>query len=605
MLRTTHKIALLIIVPLIIELCFLGVVMSTVDELEKDRMAESRAVESLVYVNLILNDTWNAAGSMMMFKATQTDRFILEFHDLNNVLTGHATRLKELLEGDAETPEAREFLSIVEDILATFKTSGSMIDDEYEVSNVRLIGKLRTFIKELNSTGLKVIEQQTRDRERYQQKQVLSRSRVKMVLGSAAVANVILAVILAIIFSLTFARRFKVLMDNTMNIAIGKPLGKPLTGTDELALLDTVIHNLSTELEITREKERAMIDNTAVIICSLNESYRITELNPAIEIATGYDIAELLGSNIVSMIHEDDRDRVFDRLENCKNSASEIEFEARLRKKDGRFLSTEWNANWAAGSKSIFCVIHDITQRKEAERLKQEVIAMVSHDLRAPLTSLGVILDMMMEGIVGELNERGNRLVRLAKQSVSSLITMINDLIDVERYESGGLLLNYERTTTEEVLESAIGMIRPEADKKQIRIEKGFESQAIRLDAERINRVLVNLLSNAVKFSPEKSCVMVLCKHVEIRRGEYVFEFKVVDEGPGIPAEKLKLVFEKFKQVGSGSEGEKKGSGLGLAICKAIVEAHGGEIGVESVEGAGSTFWFRIPPDQENVPAEN
>ncbi|MGD9684393.1 MAG: ATP-binding protein [Candidatus Obscuribacterales bacterium] len=605
MLRTTHKIALLIIVPLIIELCFLGVVMSTVDELEKDRMAESRAVEALVYVNLILNDTWNAAGSMMMFKATQTDRFILEFHDLNKVLTGHATKLKELLEGDAQTPEARQFLGIVDDILATFKASSGMMDDEYEISNVRLIGKLRTFIKELNSTGLKVIEQQTRDRERYQQKQVLSRSRVKMVLGSAAVANVILAVTLAIIFSLTFAKRFKVLMDNTMNIAIGKPLGDPLTGTDELALLDTVIHNLSTELEITREKERAMIDNTAVIICSLNESYRITELNPAIEIATGYDIAELLGSNMVSMIHEDDRDRVFDRLENCKNSASEIEFEARLRKKDGRFLSTEWNANWAAGSKSIFCVIHDITQRKEAERLKQEVIAMVSHDLRAPLTSLGVILDMMMEGIVGELNERGTRLVRLAKQSVSSLITMINDLLDVERYESGGLLLNYERTTTEEVLENAIGMIKPEADKKQIRIEKGFESQAIRLDAERINRVLVNLLSNAVKFSPEKSSVMVLCKHLEIRREEFVFEFKVIDEGPGIPPEKLKLVFEKFKQVGSGSEGEKKGSGLGLAICKAIVEAHGGEIGVESVEGSGSTFWFRIPPDQANVQGEN
>ncbi|MBZ0188670.1 MAG: PAS domain-containing sensor histidine kinase, partial [Candidatus Obscuribacterales bacterium] len=342
------------------------------------------------------------------------------------------------------------------------------------------------------------------------------------------------------------------------------------------------------------------------IICSLNESFRISELNPAIELATGYSITELLGTNLANLIHEDDRKLLYEQLERSKDSDSDIEFEARLRKQDGRYIFAEWNAKWAAGSKNIFCVIHDITQRKEAERLKQEVIAMVSHDLRAPLTSLGVILDMMMEGVVGELNERGNRMVVMAKHSVSSLISMINDLIDVERYESGGLVLNSEIVSTHDLIDSAINMIKPEADRKSIVLQTRFKKSEVSLDAERINRVLVNLLSNAIKFSPEKSTVLTICQEFEVEPDVIYLEFKIIDEGPGIPPSKLEVVFEKFKQVGSGSEGEKRGSGLGLAICKAIVESHGGQIGAESEEGVGSTFWFRIPkktdqkPDRDN-----
>ena len=268
-------------------------------------------------------------------------------------------------------------------------------------------------------------------------------------------------------------------------------------------------------------------------------------------------------------------------------------------------MHTEWTAKWADSSKSIFCVVHDITERKEAERLKQEVIAMVSHDLRAPLTSLGVILDMMLEGVVGDLNERGNRLVGLAQQSVSSLITMINDLLDVERYESGGLTLNYEDAELVDLINNAIYMVKPEADSKDVLIRTKFENKDLRVDPGRLNRVLVNLISNAVKFSPEASDILISCSLENEGSDSASLEFKIVDRGPGIPPGKINLVFEKFKQVGRGDEGEKKGSGLGLAICKAIVEAHGGEIGVDSKPEEGSTFWFRIPqaPIVEPQPA--
>ena len=596
MIKTTHKIALLIIVPLVIELCFLGVVMSSLEDMEKDRQDESRAVESMVYVNLILNDTWTASTQMVLFKTTRSENFMTEMQELYESLNARKEKLIEINDSAGEPdPETARFIHIIEEITEVFKNTGDILDESSEYTNISLMSKVSGLVKDLNKSGLTVIEKQSDARRLFHEKQTQNRQKLKSIVESAAIANVILAVFLALIFSLTFARRFNVLMNNTMNIAIGKPLGKPISGTDELAKLDGVIHNLSTELEATREKERAMIDNTAVIICSLNESLRISEVNPAIEPKLGYEISELLGTNLLTLVHEEDHNQAYRGLDSTKNSVHEVNFEIRLKKNDGRFLHTEWTAKWAESSKSLFCVVHDITERKEAERLKQEVIAMVSHDLRAPLTSLGVILDMMLEGVVGDLNERGNRLVGLAQQSVTALITMINDLIDVERYESGGLSLNYEETDLEALINNAIYMVKPEADRKEILLRPKYEPEEIVVDSGRLNRVLVNLISNAVKFSPESSAVDITCQKTPGKHSIPMLEFKIIDNGPGIPENKIDLVFEKFKQAGRGDEGEKKGSGLGLAICKAIVEAHGGEIGVESELAEGSIFWFRIP----------
>lgn len=596
MFKITHKIAVLIIVPLVIELCFLGVVISALDEIERDRLAESRAVETMVYVNLILNDAWTASNQMILFKTTKSESFMLEMQDLYLNLNKRKDKLIQLNKAFASpSKETKNFVDIIETITDTFKRKSEVLDDSSEYANIRMMNSISNLVKELNESGMKVIENQSDARRKYHKKQSESRSKLKTMVETAAIANVILAVLLAVVFSLTFARRFNVLMNNTMNIAIGRPLGEPISGTDELAKLDRVIHNLSYELEATREKERALIDNTAVIICSLNESLRISEVNPAIEIKLGYKLSELLGSNLISLIHADDHDQCYESLEKTKDSEDEVNFQARLRKSDGKYLHTEWTSKWAANSKSIFCVIYDITERKEAERLKQEVIAMVSHDLRAPLTSLGVILDMMLEGVVGKLNERGKRLVGLAQNSVTSLISMINDLLDVERYESGGLTLTYENTDLDELINSAIGMVKPEADSKKIELKTKYEMQKLEVDVGRVNRVLVNLIGNAIKFSPEHSKVHISCEETTNPGGEEILKFRIVDEGPGIPKDKLELVFEKFKQVGSEQEGEKKGSGLGLAICKAIVEAHGGEVGVESVIGEGSSFWFMLP----------
>lgn len=404
----------------------------------------------------------------------------------------------------------------------------------------------------------------------------------------------VIAAFYANLFAFGLSMRMRKIRESVMAISRGDQIYETMAGTDELSELHGTLRELSVAMDQARRKERAMIDNAGEIICSLDGSLRLSEVNPAVS-KLGFTQDELLGTNVQSLIHPKDKEESHKHLESVKTGGPEATFEARLRMKDGNFVYTEWSANWSADNRSIFCVIHDITERKRAEQLKQDVLAMVSHDLRAPLTSIGVVLDMVAEGAAGELNERGERLVGRAQTAVSSLIAMIKDLLDIERAEAGGLALSMELTNARALIDRSLDVIRPEADRKKMALKVTCDDINFNCDSERISRVLVNLVNNALKFSPDGKNIYVVGKLLTHRNIPTEVEFQVIDEGPGIPSEKLDSIFEKFTQVGTGSEGEKMGSGLGLAICQTLVAAHNGKIGVKSTVGEGTTFWFRIP----------
>ena len=259
---------------------------------------------------------------------------------------------------------------------------------------------------------------------------------------------------------------------------------------------------------------------------------------------------------------------------------------------NGHYKSTEWTTSWSLKDKTYFCVVLDITEKVAAENLKKDMLAMISHDLRTPLSSLKLILECAGQGVYGTLSDRGISTMKNAQQSSDYLINMINDLLDVENFEAGGLTLDIESHPVSSIIHIARDMVEPNAEKKQIKLDVQLQSFDVRADGERINRTLVNLLGNAVKFAPDKSTITLAANPSQ--DGKWA-EFSIRDEGPGIPPEKIELVFEKYRQVGTRSEGEKKGSGLGLAICKALVEAHGGNIGVRNLEPKGCEFWLKIP----------
>lgn len=226
----------------------------------------------------------------------------------------------------------------------------------------------------------------------------------------------------------------------------------------------------------------------------------------------------------------------------------------------------------------------------EVERMKREFLQMISHDLRTPLTSIQLFLNLLAEGSYGELAPRGVTKAMTANENARRLIKLVNDLLDIEKLESQKLELAKSPTAIGELIESAIASVKSFADKSSVSIESKSETIEVDADSDRVIQVLINLLGNAIKFSPPETSVRVkatLCNHA--------VRVEVTDEGRGVPAELQDKIFERFQQVRKEDETALKGTGLGLAICKLIVEQHGGTIGVESRNGEGSTFWFTLP----------
>lgn len=238
-------------------------------------------------------------------------------------------------------------------------------------------------------------------------------------------------------------------------------------------------------------------------------------------------------------------------------------------------------------------VFHDMAEAlDEASKRKQEIVAMVSHDLRSPLSSVQASLSMLSEGVFGELPDRAFVEVVGAEANISRLINLINELLDFEKLDAGQLVLSRVAVRVDKIFERASDSVAALAALKKLRIDCLDSELEVYADEDRIVQVLVNLLANAIKFSPENSRVILEALAVE----NEMVELTVTDEGSGIPESFRGRLFQRFQQFQDESgSAESRGTGLGLANCRMLVELHGGSVGVLSEDGKGSRFWFRLP----------
>lgn len=220
---------------------------------------------------------------------------------------------------------------------------------------------------------------------------------------------------------------------------------------------------------------------------------------------------------------------------------------------------------------------------------RQELVNMLTHDLRSPLTTIQGFFDLLSTGSFGELNQEGEKFVKLAERNSSVMMLLINDLLDIEKIKSGLMTLNTEdvevATLFAEVKDSTAAWIKQHG----MEIVVADTDFVVHADAEKINRVLYNLVSNSVRYSRAGDTISISAK----RRSNDV-EIIVSDQGAGIPADKLETIFERFQQVKGDAKGT-TGSGLGLSICRSIVQLHNGKIWVTSEVDKGSTFHFTLP----------
>ncbi|MGL5080517.1 MAG: PAS domain-containing protein [Microcoleaceae cyanobacterium] len=230
----------------------------------------------------------------------------------------------------------------------------------------------------------------------------------------------------------------------------------------------------------------------------------------------------------------------------------------------------------------------DISDRKAIDQMKDEFISIISHELRTPMTSIHGSLKLLSTGMLGNLTEKGQRMLEIAISNTDRLSRLINDILDLQRLESGQFSVSKQPCHALSLIEQAIAALQVIAQKQQIQLEiMDHPSPTLWASSDYILQVLINLLSNAIKFSePETTVKIGVLQH------EQKALFYIKDQGRGVPGDKLESIFGRFQQVDASDAREKGGTGLGLAICRRIIELHEGQIWVESVLDQGSTFYF-------------
>jgi NtrC-family two-component system sensor histidine kinase KinB len=244
-------------------------------------------------------------------------------------------------------------------------------------------------------------------------------------------------------------------------------------------------------------------------------------------------------------------------------------------------------------------VLEDMTHLRELDRLKTEFIGVASHELRTPVTSLLLSVQLLQEGSLGKLTPEQEELINAQREDLDRLERMMRELLELSRLESGVTPPRFEIISPVEVTTSAIHSIQPQADIKNIKLEYEYDKNLpyLRADRTQLSRALVNLLANAIRHTPSGGSVRMIA----VRKANHV-TLRVEDTGCGIPKEFLDRIFDRFVQVPGATKG---GAGLGLTIVKTIVTAHNGEIVVTSEEGKGSAFEISLPILEDRKELDN
>jgi PAS domain S-box-containing protein len=354
---------------------------------------------------------------------------------------------------------------------------------------------------------------------------------------------------------------------------------------------------VQTDLQFSQAQFAGILDIAEDAIISINTQQQITLFNQGAEKIFGYSAAEVLGQPLDLLLPSRFAQVHRQHVSDFKSSPIQARRMGERReiygcRKDGSEFPAEASiSKLTIGQETVFTVfLQDITERKQIDRMKDEFVSVVSHELRTPLTSIHGSLGMLASGLLKPDSEQGKRMLQIAVDSTDRLVRLINDILDIERIESGRVKMEKEFCQVNELITKAVDVMQALADKANVTLAVTTLSMQIWADPDRIVQTLTNLLSNAIKFSPSGNTVWLTAQQ---QTNQVLFTVK--DQGRGIPADKLDSIFERFQQVDSSDSRNHEGTGLGLAICRSIVQQHGGRIWVESTLGKGSTFFFTLP----------
>jgi PAS domain S-box-containing protein len=359
---------------------------------------------------------------------------------------------------------------------------------------------------------------------------------------------------------------------------------------------------MAQRIEISEREYRALVNSVREVIFRIDELGQWHFLNPAWHEITGFTIEETINQLFFDSVHHDDVDtalRLFEQLR-CAHIAQHKR-EIRLHHKSGNHCWFEMSIRreFDPSTQTLYFTgtLIDITERKGNALLQSEFISVVSHELRTPITSVRGALALLDAGVAGVVPPAQLKLIQVAHRNSQRLVSLVNDILDMEKLMAGKMTMRMELINLSDVIETSLEANAAYAQGLQVTLHfsRPKFNTHVMADTDRLMQVLANLLSNAAKFSPKEIPV-----EISIHEEATSLLVKVTDSGPGIPLEFRHRIFSAFAQANSSDTRQQGGTGLGLKISKALVEKMDGTIGFVSELGKGTCFWFNLPKTENS-----
>ncbi len=372
--------------------------------------------------------------------------------------------------------------------------------------------------------------------------------------------------------------------------------------------LGAALENAQLYDEVNKDKAyiENLVENAGDAIISTDTEDRILSWNLGAEVVFGYSKEEAVGQSLAILLPPG-RSTELEEIRNKVRLTGVIRsLEVRRIRRDGRIIDASLAVSPIRDKDdNVIGFLHlakDVTEKKryeqrlkELDKMKSDFVSSVSHELGTPLTAIKGSVDNMLDGVIGELNEKQIAYLTRIKSNADRLARLINDLLDLSRIEAGKIDLRPTNLFLVTLIKEVAESLRPVAAEKLISLDIASRDPAVMAwaDRDKVTQVLMNLIGNALKFTPPHGKVTIAVG----RNGDQWVRVSVADTGPGIPTEEINKIFDKFYQIAQSGRQKTKGTGLGLTICKDLVEMQGGKIWVESESGKGSTFAFTLPAE--------
>lgn len=598
---------MLVAFPLVFELSFVGLLSYLFYKSHEEVEKQARSKQIVSTANSVERLYFDCGMLLFMYSFTKDDAIIERCGKNIDSIKKQVQELKALVARNKILAKKFELVekSNRESLVVLIDTKESLELGGLKLGAVRGIEK-RQKLQEVTKEGMHIISDFVQEANRLQKYDPraakLIERQISLLLVFGLAFSILMALAIAYFFTSDINKRLLSISENTKSLSEGRALNDPVSGSDEIKELDIVFRQMAGELSrareellLSQERMKEILDTAPQGLLLVDENAAISFANKsaAMMLAFPDSKGELKELKLSTQTAELNLSDVLDKIE---NKATEF----RLKRFDGsEFPAMLLGRPFLfAEQKLLLVAISDLTEEKKIQEMKAQFVAMLTHDLRSPLSSLKLFLSSLELDLKGSA-AAGDILGRIdsSKKGLTRLLGLINDLLDLDKLEEGKLELKKSRIFVNDLISESLDLHKSSYEAKSLQLEIDDSDCELQADFDKLLRALSNLISNAIKFAPPGSKLQV-----KVVESPSEIELHVIDQGPGISAEAQRFIFDRFYQASENGESQ-QGSGLGLAIARAIVEAHSGRIALnsESTEG-GSDFYFVLPKqaDAEN-----